>query len=281
MTSTYTDTLQQLEAIVRAAGPIVRAYHDRPSEVDWKGANDPVTAADRAVNDFLVAELRRAFPSDGILAEESRDSVDRLGKERVWCVDPLDGTKEFIERNGEFSIMVGLAVAGEATLGVVFQPVIELMYSGIRHEGAWMTGVNGRSDLRVSDIDRPAEMALVVSRSHRNPITDKIKHAIGLRRERISGSVGLKCGLIARRQADLYLHPAPGTKEWDTCAPEAILFGAGGKMTDCWNRSLRYNQADVHRHGGLVASNGHCHSRIIALMAPVLAAAGIDPDRGW
>jgi len=275
------ETLHILETIVRAAGPIVREYHDLPNDITWKGVDDPVTAADHAVNAFLVAELRRAFPADAILAEESQDDLSRLHKERVWCVDPLDGTKEFIARNGEFSIMVGLAVAGVATLGVVYQPILDLMYSGLRQGGAWRIEEGQRRPLQVSAIDRPADLALVVSRSHRNPITDAIKAAIGISRERISGSVGLKCGLIARQEADLYLHPAPGVKEWDTCAPEAILCGAGGKISDCWGRPLRYNQPDVRRRGGLVASNGHCHSRIITLMAPVLAAAGIDPGQGW
>jgi len=273
--------LPQVESIVRAAGPIVRTYHDRTDDIAWKGADDPVTAADRAVNQFLVAALRQAFPGDGILAEESQDDHARLDVERVWCIDPLDGTKEFIARNGEFSIMVGLAVAGEAVLGVVYQPIQDLMYSGIRGVGAWMTTPAGRQTLTVSTIADPASMRLVVSRSHRNPITDALKEALGMTQERISGSVGLKCGLIARGEADLYLHPAPGLKEWDTCAPEAILVGAGGRLTDCWGRPLRYNRPDVARHAGLVASNGRCHEHIIARMAPVLAAAGLEPERAW
>lgn len=273
--------LTSVESMVLEAGDIVRFYHDRPDEIEYKGIDDPVTAADHAVNDFLVEALHTAFPGDAILAEESKDDLSRLDFSRVWCVDPLDGTKEFIQRNGEFSIMVGLAVEGVAILGVVYQPIVDYMYSGVRGEGAWLTTPEGRIDLAVSDVDEPAAMRLVVSRSHRNPITDQIKASLGITQERISGSVGLKCGLIARNEADLYLHPAPGTKEWDTCAPEAILVGAGGKMSDCWGRPLQYNQADVHRHFGLVASNGRCHSRIISLMAPTLAQAGITPDVGW
>lgn len=276
-----TEILSFIEETVRQAGPIVRKFHDLPDDISWKGANDPVTAADQAVNDFLVARLQQHFPHDGILAEESRDSSERLSKKRIWCIDPLDGTKEFIARNGEFSIMVGLAIDGVATLGVVYQPIMDLMYSGIRHEGAWLRLKDERRTLQVSQVTEPAALRLVVSRSHRNPIVDSIKTAVGIERERISGSVGLKCGLIARNEADLYLHPAPGTKEWDTCAPEAILLGAGGKMTDCWGRPLRYNQIDVHRHGGLVASNGHCHQRILTLLQPVLQDAGITPETGW
>lgn len=275
--------LEIARALVREAGEIVRVYHDQQDEIDWKGTDasgqrsDPVTAADQAVNSFLVERLSAAFPADGILAEESKDNDERLGKRRVWCIDPLDGTREFIARNGEFSIMVGLAIDGVAMLGVVFQPIQGLMYSGIREAGAWL----GDTPLHASQIEAPADMRLVVSRSHRNPITDAIKETLGISQERISGSVGLKCGLIARGEADLYLHPAPGTKEWDTCAPEAILSGAGGRMTDCWGRALVYNQRDVARHGGIVASNGRSHQRIVSLMIPTLAEAGIEAEVGW
>jgi 3'(2'), 5'-bisphosphate nucleotidase len=243
--------------------------------------NDPVTAADRAVNRFLVDALQRDFPDYGILAEESIDNTERLSKDRIWCIDPLDGTKEFIARNGEFSIMVGLAIKGVATLGVVYQPIVNYMYSGIRNQGAWLTTAKQRIPLAVSNTDNPANMRLIVSRSHRNPITDNIKASLGITQERISGSVGLKCGLIAHAKSDLYLHPAPGHKEWDLCAPEAILLGAGGAMTDCWGRPLLYNKEDVHNHGGLVASNGTAHHRTINLMAPVLVKAGIRADIGW
>ena len=281
MTINLDATLETVENIVREAGAIVRIYHDQPDQIDWKGENDPVTAADRAVNDFLVGKLLAAFPDMGILAEESKDDLARLEKSAIWCIDPLDGTKEFIARNGEFSIMVGLAVEGEALLGVVYQPVKDFMYSGIRNEGAWFSTPSGRSRMHVSPITNPSAMRLIVSRSHRNPIVDNIKQALGITQERVSGSVGLKCGLIARSEADLYLHPSPGLKEWDTCAPEAILLGAGGQVSDCWGRPLLYNQPDVHRHFGLVASNGEAHARIIAILTPVLAREGLTFDKAW
>ena len=277
----FLDTLTSIEALTREAGAIVRVYHDRADTVAWKGNDDPVTAADHAVNAYLVEGLSRLFPADGILAEESEDNPDRLERGRVWCVDPLDGTKEFIARNGEFSIMVGLAEQGEAVLGVVYQPIIDLMYSGIRDVGAWLTQGGNRGKLDVSAASDPTQMRLVVSRSHRNPIVDDIKRGLGIQQERISGSVGLKCGLIARAEADLYLHPSPGVKEWDTCAPEAILRGAGGVMTDCWGQSLRYNQRDVHRRHGIVASNGRCHSRIISVAIPILTSNGLTPSHAW
>lgn len=275
------EELERVEAIVRGAGEVLREYHDRPDEIEWKGVNDPVTAADRAVNRFLVAAIQDAFPGDAILSEESKDDPVRMKNARVWCIDPLDGTKEFIARNGEFSIMVGLAVEGTALLGVVYQPIVDVLYGGLRQGGSRVASAGKSAPLRVSQWKEPEDLRLLVSRSHRNPITDSIKTALGIDKERISGSVGIKCGLIAAGEADLYLHPAPGTKEWDTCAPEAILAGAGGRMTDCWGRSLVYNQPDVRRRYGLVASNGLCHPLVVDRMVPALAEAGIRPDVGW
>ncbi|MDD5204903.1 MAG: 3'(2'),5'-bisphosphate nucleotidase CysQ [Desulfobacterales bacterium] len=281
MKTDYEKTLERAEAIVRDAGEILREYHDKPDQVEWKGADDPVTAADKAVNRFLVAAIGEAFPDDAILSEESRDDLVRLKYAKVWCIDPLDGTKEFMARNGEFSIMVGLAVEGRAMLGVVYQPIVDILYSGIRDEGSRVFSGGKSRTLLVSQKNEPVDLRLVVSRSHRNPITDRIKTALGIAHERISGSVGIKCGLIAEGEADLYLHPAPGTKEWDTCAPEAILTGAGGRMTDCWGRPLVYNASDVRRRFGLVASNGLCHSMVVERMVPALAEEGISPDAGW
>ncbi len=274
-------TLERVEAIVRDAGKILKEYHDRPNQIDWKGVNDPVTAADRAVNEFLVASIQEAFPDDAILSEESKDDPIRMSHARVWCVDPLDGTKEFIARNGEFSIMVGLAVEGAAWLGVVYQPITDILYSGVSQESSRVVKGGKSYPLQVSQVKEPQKLRLLVSRSHRNPITDSMKAALGIVQERISGSVGIKCGLIADGEADLYLHPAPGTKEWDTCAPEAILRGAGGRMTDCWGRPLAYNQPDVRRRYGLVASNGKCHSLVVERMIPALAEQGVRPDVGW
>lgn len=277
----YAKVLDRVESIVSDAGKILRKHHDMPDQIEWKDVNDPVTAADRAVNQFLVTAFHEVFPGDAILSEESKDDLSRIQNQRVWCIDPLDGTKEFIARNGEFSIMVGLAVEGTAVLGVVYQPVLAVMYSGIRQEGGKVSEEGRSRPLRVSQEADPQHLRLLVSRSHRNPVTDKIKTVLGIAKERISGSVGIKCGLIADDKADLYLHPAPGTKEWDTCAPEAILSSAGGRMTDCWGRPLRYNQADVRRRYGLVASNGVCHELVVDRMISALSQEGIRPEVGW
>lgn len=276
-----THELPIVEQLVREAGALVRAYYDNGAEVTWKGADDPVTAADHAANQHLVDGLRRAFPSDGILAEESHDNQDRRQRRRVWIVDPLDGTKEFIGRIGEFSIMVGLAIEGEAALGLVYQPVDDLLYRGAPGLLAEVVQHGVARPLAVSSVADAAQMRLVASRSHRDPLVGAIRQQLGISQDRPSGSVGLKVGLLATGECDLYIHPAPGLKEWDTCAPDAILRAAGGAISDVWGGPLRYNKADVRQRLGLAASNGAIHSRIVATTSAAAEAAGYRAENGF
>ncbi len=254
------------------SGPVALHYYTPDMHVDYKGIDDPVTQADRDINTLIVRGLRDVFPKDAVLAEESADEPEeRLGKRRLWCVDPLDGTKEFTERIDQWCIMIGLAVAGMATVGVVYSPPKNLLLVGVTSEGAWAWQDAGPwRPLDVSGIQDPHRATIAVSRSHRSPKLDAIIRTLGIRREIRHGSVGMKVALLAMRQADLYIHPSPGTKEWDLCAPEAILRAAGGEMTDMYGRPLRYNRPDPHNPYGLVASNGYLHATALRAVMEVL-----------
>ncbi len=177
--------------------------------------------------------------------------------------------------------MIGLAIDGEPALGVVYQPVAQVVFVGPPGVGAWMECDGRREPLRVSQVCELTRMRLVVSRSHRSPLTEAVRRALGVQRERPCGSVGLKVSLLATREVDLYIHPSLGCKEWDVCAPDAVLRAAGGRMTDCWGRPLRYNRPDVHQRWGLIASNGRAHSIIVGRVAAVCEAAGVDPRTGF
>jgi 3'(2'), 5'-bisphosphate nucleotidase len=124
-------------------------------------------------------------------------------------------------------------------------------------------------------------MVLVSSRSHRKQIVDDIRRALRITSERRTGSVGLKVGQIARQLADIYIHPSPGCKEWDICAPEAVLRAAGGQITDCWGNPLQYNKRDVRAHNGVIASNGTIHKRIIDTVTNIVEDAGFNEDDGF
>ncbi|OUC08195.1 hypothetical protein RY27_10430, partial [Litorilinea aerophila] len=158
-----TDLTAELEfacKVAREAATIVNTFYIGSSEVRYKSDREPVTEADRSANQHIVTRVRAMYPDDGILSEESKDDLSRLEKERVWIIDPLDGTKEFIARNGEFSIMSGLAIRGRAMLGVVMQPESGLLYAGAVGHGAYLYEANERIPLRVSDVDKPSRMVL-------------------------------------------------------------------------------------------------------------------------
>jgi len=280
-TPDYSHELRVAIQLAREAGGIVRTFYDVPPTVRWKDPTEPVTEADRAVNAYLVKQLGQRFPDDGMLAEESKDDLSRLGKNRVWIVDPLDGTAEFIARNGEFVIMIGLAVGGDPVAGVVYQPIDDVLYAAALGQGAFVEEFGEHRPLRVSQEQELGKYRLVVSRSHRPALVDTVITRMGLQRERSIGSVGLKIGLIARGQAEFYVHPNPGTKEWDTCAPDIIVREAGGRMTDCWDRPLKYNRENVRNRFGVLASNGVRHADIANIIDEVLDDAGLDPDFGF
>ncbi|MBX2998214.1 MAG: 3'(2'),5'-bisphosphate nucleotidase CysQ [Caldilineaceae bacterium] len=267
--------------VAREAGTIVNTFYVGSSEVEYKSPDEPVTEADRSANQHIVSRIHAAFPDDGILSEESQDDLSRLEKERVWIIDPLDGTKEFIARNGEFSIMIGLAIGGRPVLGVLHQPDGGLLYTGIVGQGAFLYEENEKIPIRVSDRRELRQMVLVSSRSHRKQIVDDIRRSLRITSERRTGSVGLKVGQIARQLADIYIHPSPGCKEWDICAPEAVLRAAGGEITDCWGNRLEYNKRDVRAHNGVIASNATIHNRIIETVSHIVEEAGFNEDDGF
>jgi 3'(2'), 5'-bisphosphate nucleotidase len=268
--------------LARRAGEAALAFYGKPLRVDHKDEFDePVTQADRAVNELIVRALRESFPDDGILAEESVDTDRRIGRERVWMIDPIDGTRGFIAGTGDFAVQIGLAVGGRACLGVLYAPATDVLYWAAQGHGAWVlrptseAGKSARAErLCVTDETEPGRMRLAESRAHRGPRMESVVRALGVSAEVRSHSVGIKVGLLVERQADLYIHLSPKTKQWDTCAPEAVLAEAGGRMTDLWGGALHYNTPDVLNRNGIVASNGAAHDRVVERLGPLLAEWG-------
>jgi 3'(2'), 5'-bisphosphate nucleotidase len=225
-----------------------------------------------------VRRLAAEFPDDGILAEESADTERRLDKDRVWMIDPMDGTKNFIRRDGDFAVQIGLAVNGESVAGVVYQPVRDVLYRAARGAGSWIEAPDkSAARMSVSGVVAPHEMVLASSRNHRSPRMELVVSRFGFKDEVRRGSVGVKIGLITEQLADLYLHMSPGTKQWDTCAPEIILIEAGGRLTDLFGQPLRYNGVRVDNRNGIVATNGAAHEMVIDNLAPLLKEFGREP----
>jgi len=276
--SQFTNELRAAVDLARAAGAAILEQYKGPLDVEQKNFDDdsePVTQADRIANELIVTGLQREFPNDGILAEESVDTMRRLGKSRVWMVDPLDGTNGFIAGNGDFAVQIGLVQDGECIVGVVYQPLTGVLYRAVIGEGTWIERPQLEPEqARVSDKREITKMRLAASRSHRSSRMNKVVQRFGFREEVQRGSVGIKIGLLIEQQCDVYIHLSPRTKQWDTCAPQLILTEAGGSMTDLFGEPLNYNVPDVQNRNGLVASNGIAHDQIIDKLAPLLAEFG-------
>ncbi|MEZ5425050.1 MAG: 3'(2'),5'-bisphosphate nucleotidase CysQ [Pyrinomonadaceae bacterium] len=272
--------LETAVTLARLAGAKINEFYKSGFTAEEKTGADnrsePVTVADRTASEIIVSGLEKAFPEDGILSEEKPDTEHRLSKKRAWIIDPLDGTKGFINRNGDFAVQIGLAENGRGVLGVVYLPAEDSLYHAVRGSGTYLTENSGSPQrLRASDKDDFSSMDIAVSRDHRSSNMNRVIEDFGIRREVRRGSVGLKIGLIARRICDLYIHFSPRTKHWDCCAPEVIIEEAGGVMTDLFGGKIIYNTEDVLNHNGMVASCGPAaHEKTLKALKPLLNEFG-------
>lgn len=276
----YERELEAAIAVARVAGKAILLHYEREivaeSKIGVDNFSEPVTVADREASMIVVEGLLRYFPDDGILSEEEDDDIrHRLGRERVWIIDPIDGTAGFIKKDGDFAVHIGLAVSGEPTLGVVLMPFHDVLYYAAKGQGAFAErGRSPRERMEVSATRDFYKMNLAVSRDHRSPKMTRIVEEIRFRSEVQRGSVGLKIGLIGEQVCDMYIHLSPRTKLWDICAPQIILEEAGGTLTDLWGRRYSYAVSDVQNWGGIVASNGVVHDEAIARLQPLLTEFG-------
>jgi 3'(2'), 5'-bisphosphate nucleotidase len=264
----YEQELQvALELAARAGEVVWRIQRGGELGIELKAGDEPVTIADRKASEMIVAGLRQAFPQDHLISEELPATASELAGDRLWLIDPIDGTKDFIQGTDGFAVMIGLVKGGRPVMGVVHIPAQQRTYWGTP-EGAFVKVGDATTRLVVSDVAAVADARLVASKSHRSTDIDRVKTELGIKDELNIASVGAKLGLIACGVRDLYVNPATKTKAWDTCAPEAILVPAGGRLTDLFGSPIDYTSELKHQRG-LVASNGHIHDAVIARLAPM------------
>jgi 3'(2'), 5'-bisphosphate nucleotidase len=260
--------LEVAYTVAREAAAMVRAQQRPGMRVDHKHEGEPVTEADLAANALIVARLGAAFPDDTILSEEIPDDGSRLRASRVWMVDPIDGTRDFIRGDSGYAVMIGLCIDGRPQLGVVSQPATGITWAGVVGDGAWSEQPDGvRSPLHPSERKEPPGIRLVASKSHRTHDIDLFRKALGVDDEINIGGVGLKVALVAEGSRDLYVYPGGRTKIWDSCAPEAIIVAAGGRLTDTYGDPLTYTTPDLLNRRGLIASNGLLHDLVVGTIA--------------
>ena len=239
-------------AIARKAADEILTVYESEFAIQHKDDRSPLTAADLAAHQSIVAGLRALTPEIPVLSEESKamDIAERKKWKTLWLVDPLDGTREFIKRNGEFTVNIALIEEGVATFGVIQQPVTGLLWHGVPGEGAFRRV--GDDDIAIRTQAPPAEpLRIAASRSHRDERTQAVLDALP-GSEVVGCGSSLKFCKIAEGGIDLYPRFGP-TSEWDTAAGQAILEAAGGAVLDPRGRPFRYNQREGLLNGDFVA----------------------------
>jgi 3'(2'), 5'-bisphosphate nucleotidase len=249
--------LDRVLGIAREAGEGIARIYAGAFDVEYKGEDDPVTRADREANAFICAELARAYPGVPIVAEES-EAASYAGFSRApaaWFVDPLDGTRDFVAKNGEFAVMIGLAEGGKAVLGVLVLPAVARSFVGAEGVGAFEVAAGGaRSAIHVSDRRELRGARVLMSRSRPVPEEAAKLTALGLVPSPC-GSAGVKGARVACGEADLYFGAGNAGKLWDSCAPEAIVRAAGGDWRTADGAPYEYAREDIVNTRGIVAGN--------------------------
>lgn len=265
--SAGTELLRALIALAqRAAAPILDHYRGG-YEIAYKGPDDPVTDADKAANKLICSHLRGAYPDIPIVAEESAEETfaGYRGSERVFFVDPIDGTKEFIRGNGEFVVMLGLVVRDQATVGVVHQPTTGTTWYGEVGYGAFKQDADGLiTKVTPTACSALQDARLVVSRSHRSRAAKHASPLLGIQEVLTMGSAGLKGASVASGEADIYLSAGVAGKRWDACAIDALVTASGGRFSDAFGNRIDYRSENLANDRGLLATAPALHAPTLA-----------------
>ncbi|MCK5720066.1 MAG: 3'(2'),5'-bisphosphate nucleotidase CysQ [Thiomargarita sp.] len=239
------ELLNTINQIAKTAGEKILEVYSTAFEVEKKSDNSPLTMADKLAHETIIAELNKISPNYPILSEESTQIPykERASWQRYWLVDPLDGTREFVKRNGEFTVNIAFIDNGKPILGVVYVPVTQVNYFAAAGIGAFKQ-LPEQSATAISVRPCPkGKLAIVGSRSHTNPAVQQFIDNLDQEVELISMGSSLKICLVAEGKADIY--PRLGlTSEWDTAAAQCVVEQAGGYLTNLNLQSLVYNTKD-------------------------------------
>ena len=229
------------------AGEIIMQYYCDDYEIKEKGYHNPVTTADKEADSYLKSTLMSARPQYGWLSEETVDSKNRLNKEKVWIVDPLDGTKEFIEGVPQFVVSIALVEKGIPIIGVLHNPVTKETFHAAKGEGAYLN----QGQYRCSIKDSTRDMVILNSRSEtRRGLWEPYKKHF--KELRPIGSVAYKMGLTAIGKADIFATLRP-KNEWDICAGTCLINEAGGKVINLNGKDITFNNQKTLIEPGLIA----------------------------
>lgn len=256
----YVKELKIAMKAASAAGKAIMKLYQKKYEINYKSPNDPVTQADIVSEKTIIKELKKF--KYGLLSEETINKK-RLKKETVWIIDPLDGTKDFIDKTNEFAVSIGLAEKGEPVLGVLYAPAIDIMYYAVKGEGAFIKkGKSKPKKIRVSKIKNFKKAKMFISRFHVQEKELLLSKKLKIKNLITHGSL-LKVCKIAEGEGEININTSGKTNEWDVCASDIILREAGGKFTDMNGEEIKYNKENPANQNGYIASNSIFHNKLV------------------
>ena len=265
------EILKTARSIAWGAADILSSfYHKDTSDLEIEDKKDgPVTEADLAANNHILGRLREEFGTEdfGYLSEETFDvkKAEPIAKDLVWIIDPLDGTRDFIDKTGEYGMHIALAEKGRPIIGIVAIPEAGKVYFASKDNGTFVETKDGTvTPIKVSERSKIEDLYLIVSRSHRDDRFKQLIERLPFAGSKYMGGVGGKISTLLEQESDVYLSLSgkSAAKDWDFAAPELILTEAGGKFSYVNGEPVYYNQGDVKRWGCIVATNGRCHEAI-------------------
>lgn len=251
----------------QTAAAILRRHAASPPVPAYKSDGSPVTAADHEASTAILACLSQAFPGDLVVSEEHLQAANGPATGRVWIVDPLDGTRDFIAGSTEYAVHVALCVGGRPCLAVVGHPAENTLYEAVAGQGAVVVRNGVREPIRVSTRTRLGELRVGVSRFARNEPLDRLLLETALGAGAVTMGASLKFLAIACGQLDATFTLGPTAHVWDSCAPGLVVTEAGGQITDVDGLPLEYRDPRATHKRGLVVSNSGCHAELCALGA--------------
>jgi 3''-Phosphoadenosine 5''-phosphosulfate (PAPS) 3''-phosphatase len=247
---------QELKCALEAAKEamtFIMSVYKKGFEVEIKSDNSPVTEADIGADKLIREILHKAFPKYAFLTEESKDDKIRLTNDYVWIVDPVDGTNDFVAKDGEFTTNIALAYKHQIVLGVVGVPVSGDIYYASKGDGAYLIRDHMTQKIHVNN--KTKDLLALISRTHNTKkVDDALKSSAKISQIKCVGS-SLKACLIAEGRAEVYLKYDDMTKEWDTAAFQGVLEEAGGFVLKHNGEPITYNRDDVYNRGGFICVN--------------------------
>lgn len=244
----------------REAGKSVLDIYSKDFSTTTKNDNEPLTEADIKSNEIIQTIISKS--EHPILSEESLDDKKRLDFNKVWIIDPLDGTSDFIKKTGEFTIMISLVESHIPILGIIYWPTKDKLFFAQKDHGAYKLDSNEWSKISVSKISNLSQCKVVGSRFHLSEKEQKFLKTMNISKFISKGS-SLKVTDISSGLAEFYFTTTNKIKQWDTCASYCLIKEAGGNMTDILGNDLKYNTEKINHENGLLVSNGLIHEQVI------------------